>query len=234
VSSDARPAVAVPESTLAAHPETAYFWGHVAGSGDLVASCVRVETTDEAAAEALAAIAGGAQTDHSVREREYAHDTSITRREDEYTVQVFGDLAARAAAAFGLPYDGDAGGYRLDAFDGHERQLLRGLVESCGTVCFKSSAGTVGLSFVHEDRALLETVQSLLEGVPPEAPTGDLADASSGYYVSVADDAVPALGAWLYEGSTESGLFAPSRRRKLRRSLERADGVDAGVEVGEP
>jgi hypothetical protein len=226
--------VDVPESPLAAHPETAYFWGYVAGSGDLTESCVRVETTDEAAAERLAAVAGGTQTDHRVREREYAHDTSITRREDEYTVQVFGSLAERAAAAFGLPVDGEAGGYRLDAFDGYERQFLRGVVESCGTVCFKSSSGTVGLSVVHEDRALLETVQSLLDDLSVDAPYGELAEASSGYYFSVEDGAVPDLGAWLYEGSTDSGLFAPTRRRKLRRSLEQADGVDATLEVGEP
>lgn len=233
MSTDA-PRVDVPESALAAHPETAYFWGYVAGSGDLTESCVRVETTDEAAAERLAAVAGGAETDHRVREREYAHDTSITRREDEYTVQVFGDLAGRAAAAFGLPIDGDAGGYRLDAFEGDERQLLRGVVESCGTVCFKSSSGTVGLSVVHEDRALLETVQSLLEDLPVDAPYGEPAEASSGYYFSVEDGAVPDLGAWLYEGSTDSGLFAPTRRRKLRRSLEQADGVDATLGGGEP
>jgi len=234
MSTDA-PRVDVPDSALAAHPETAYFWGHVAGSGDLEASCVRVETTDEAAAETLAAIVGGAQTDHRVREREYAHDTSITRHEDEYTVQVFGDLAERAAAAFGLPYDGDAGGYRVDALAAdHDRQLLRGLVESCGTVCFKSSTSTVALSFVHEDRALLGRGRSLLDDAPPAAPYGDLADASSGYYFSVEDDAVPELGAWLYEGSADSGLFAPSRRRKLRRSLEQAEGVDASLEVAEP
>lgn len=228
------PQVDVPDSVLAAHPETAYFWGYVAGSGELTGSCVRVVTTDEDAAETLAAIAGGAETDHRVREREYAHDTSITRREDEFTVQVFGDLAERAAAAFGLPFDGDDGGYRVDAFDGHERQFLRGLAESCGTVCFKSSPGTVGLSFVHEDRALLEKLQSLLDDVPPAAPYGDVEDASSGYYFSVEDDAVPELGAWLYEGSADSGLFAPSRRGKLKRSLERAENVDASLAEVEP
>ncbi|MXR19731.1 cobalamin biosynthesis protein [Halobacterium bonnevillei] len=234
MSSEQTAAVDVPDSPLAAHPETAYFWGHVAGSGDLTEACVTIETCDETAADRLAAIAGGTQTDHHIREREYAHDTSITRREDEYTVQVFGDLASRGAAAFGLPLDGDAGGYRLDAFDGHERQFLRGLVESCGTVCFKAETGTVGLSVVHEDRALLAKFQSLLDDLPVAAPYGDVADASSGYYVSVEDDAVPALGAWLYGGSEDSGLFAPTRRRKLERSLDQADGVDATVEGSGP
>ncbi|MGB9965121.1 cobalamin biosynthesis protein [Halobacterium sp. CBA1126] len=224
--------VDAPDSALAGHPETAYFWGHVAGAGDLSDACVTVETSDEAAADTLAAIAGGERTGHRVAEREYAHDTSVTRREDEYTVQVFGGLAARAAAAFGLPLDGDAGGYRLDALAEHDRQLLRGVVEACGTVCFKSSAGTVGLSVVHEDRALLERVQSLLDDAPVDAPYGEPAAASSGYYFSVEDAAVPELGAWLYEGSEASGLFAPSRRRKLRRSLEQAEGVDVSLEVG--
>lgn len=218
--------VTVPDSLLANHPETAYFWGYAAGSGDLTETSVTIETNDETAAERLVAIAGGGSVDHSIAEREYAHDTSITRREDEYTVQVFGDVAARAAAAFGLPLDGEAGGYRFSAFDGNERQLLRGLLEACGTVCFKSSSGTVGISFVHEDQRLLETIQSLLGDLPVDAPCGERSEASSGYYFSVKDSAAGEVGPHLYDGTEESGLFAPSRRRKLRRSLEQAEGVE--------
>ncbi|MFC7165019.1 cobalamin biosynthesis protein [Halospeciosus flavus] len=215
--------VDTPDTLLAAHPETAYFWGHVAGSGELRESCISLTTGDEIAADRLAAIAGGAQVDHRIAERDYAHDTTVTRRQDEYTVQVFGDVSRRAAAAFGLPLDGEAGGYRFDAFAGHERQLLRGLIEACGTVCFKSSTGTVGLSFVHEDERLLERIQTLLGDLPVDAPTNDLDKASSGYWFGVDDAAVPTVGPWLYEESEESGLFAPSRRRKLRKSLEQAE-----------
>lgn len=210
-----------PDDMLAAHPETAYFWGRVAGDGDLEADCVTVRTTDETAARRLAAIAGAEQVDHRILEREYAHDTSITRAEDEYTVQVFGGLADRAGAALGLPIDGDPGGYRFGAFADHDRQLLRGLLEGCGTVCFKSDDGAVGVSFVHGDRRLLDTVQSLLDDLPLEAPCGEVSEASSGYWFGVADDAVPELGPWLYDGSEDTGLFAPSRRRKLERSLDR-------------
>jgi len=216
-----------PRDLLARHPETAYFWGRAIGDGTVESDCVTVRTNDETAARRLAAIAGAEQVDHRIREREYAHDTSITRSEDEYTVQVFGQLGERAGASLGLPLDGQPGGYRLDVFDGQRRQLLRGLVEGCGTVCFKSDDGVVGVSFVHDDRALLETVQSLLADVPPAAPHGDFSETSSGgYWFSVADDAVPDLGPWLYEGSEQSGLFAPSRRRKLYRSLEQAEQVD--------
>jgi hypothetical protein len=219
-----------PADMLAAHPETAYFWGRVAGDGDLTADCVTVRTNDETAAERLAAIAGAdgavreTGVDDRIVEREYAHDASITRAEEEFTMQVFGGLADRASAAFGLPIDGHPGGYRLDTFDEHRRQLLRGLLEGCGTVCFKSSAGTVGISFVHDDRRLLERIDALLSAVPVETPTGEISESSAGgYWFGVDDEAAPALGPWLYEGSEASGLFAPSRRAKLLRSLDRVE-----------
>ncbi|SFS08708.1 hypothetical protein SAMN05216559_3493 [Halomicrobium zhouii] len=212
-----------PRDLLAAHPETAYFWGRVAGDGECEEGCVTVRTTDETAARRLAAIAGADQIDRRILEREYAHDTAITRKADEYVVQVLGDLADRAGAALGLPFDGQPGGYRFDVFADHDRQLLRGLLEGCGTVCFKSDAGAVGVSFVHEDERLLRTVQSVLDRIPVDSPHDDLADASSGYWFGVDDDRVPALGEWVYDGTDESGLFAPSRRRKLRKSLDRID-----------
>jgi hypothetical protein len=214
-----------PADMLESHPETAYFWGRVVGDGELTSDCVTVRAGHETAARRLAAIAGAEQVDHRIVEREYAHDTSVTRTSDEYTVQVFGPLAARAGAALGLPIDGDAGGYRLDALADHDRQLLRGLLEGCGTICFKSDAGAVGLSFVHEDRAVLERIDRLLAALPVDAPTAAIGETSSGgYWFSVDDAAVPAVGPWLYEGSETSGLFDPERRRKLTRSLEQADG----------
>ncbi|MFB6101496.1 MAG: cobalamin biosynthesis protein [Haloplanus sp.] len=223
-----------PSNLLASHPETAYFWGRVVGDGDLTADCVTVRTNDETAAERLAAIAGARVTDERIVERDYAHDTSITRPEEEFTVQVFGDLADRASAAFGLPLDGAPGGYRLDTFADHRRQLLRGLLEGCGTVCFKSSAGAVGVSFVHDDHRLLERIDGLLDAVPVDAPTGEVAESSSGgYWFGVDDDAVPSFGPWLYTGSEASGLFAPSRRAKLLRSLDRA-GADVGTGAADP
>jgi hypothetical protein len=210
-----------PTDMLAAHPETAYFWGRVAADGECRGDCVTVRTTDETAARRLATIAGAERTDRRIVERAYAHDTSITRREEEYTVQVVGPLAERASGALGLPFDGESGGYRLDPLADYDRQLLRGLVEGCGTVCFKSDDQAVGLSFVHEDRGLLRTVQSLLDDLPVAAPYDEPSEASSGYWFGVDDDAVPTVGEWLYEGSESTGLFAPSRRRKLRKSIER-------------
>ena len=214
-----------PGDMLAAHPETAYFWGRVAGDGDCREACVTVRTSDETAARRLGSIAGAELTDQRIVERPYAHDTSITRQEEQYTVQVVGPLAERASGALGLPFEGEAGGYRLDPLADYDRQLLRGLVEGCGTVCFKSGDGdsseAVGLSFVHESEGLLRTVQSLLDDIPVAAPYGELSETSSGYWFGIEDNAVPAVGEWCYEGSESSGLFAPSRRRKLRQSIER-------------
>jgi len=233
-----------PKHLLDSHPETAYFWGRVIGDGSVSADGVTVRTNDEDAAERLAGIGGSedraerdprkgergasrpassASVDHRVEEREYAHDTSITRSEDSYTVQIHGPVGDRAAAALGLPFGGDPGGYRLDTLAEHDRQLLRGLLEGCGTVCFKSSAGTVGISFVHDDRAALERIGALLDSADVDAPYGDISETSSGgYWFGLDDEAAPAFGEWLYRGSESEGLFAPSRRRKLRRSIEEA------------
>jgi len=220
------------DDLLAATPATAYFWGRVAGDGDLTDGCVTVRAGDETAADALAAVAGARRTDadHRVAERESAHDASIVRYGDEYELQVLGAPADRASAALGLPIDGQAGGYRLDALDDHRPQLVRGLLEACGTVCFRESAGAVGVSFVHDDEALLRTVRSNLEAAEPHAPTDDLAESSSGgYWFGLADGAdVAGFADWVYDGSEASGLYAADRRQKLRRSVERATGGEVG------
>lgn len=214
-----------PKHLLDAHPETAYFWGRVIGDGSVSADGVTVRTNDENAAERLEAVAGADSVDRDTIEREYAHDTSITRSEERYTVQIHGPVGERAAAALGLPFEGDPGGYRLDTLAEYDRQLLRGLLEGCGTVCFKSSAGTVGISFVHDDRAVLERVGGLLEAADIDAAYGDISETSSGgYWFGLDDGAAPAFGEWLYEDSDRTELFAPSRRRKLRRSIEEAEG----------
>ena len=214
-----------PKHLLDAHPETAYFWGRVIGDGEVTAGGVTVRTNDEDAAERLAAIAGADGVDRDTVEREYAHDTSITRSEAQYTVQIHGPVGDKAAAALGLPFEGDPGGYRLDTLAKHDRQLLRGLLEGCGTVCFKSSAGTVGISFVHDDRTVLERIGGLLDAADVDAPYGDISETSSGgYWFGLDDGAAPAFGEWLYGESDRTGLFAPSRRRKLRRSIKEAEG----------
>ncbi|AFK20896.1 cobalamin biosynthesis protein (plasmid) [Haloferax mediterranei ATCC 33500] len=208
---------------LKSAPKTAYLWGHVAGSDDIESDTVTVRTNDETCANRVAAIAGGGDIDQQVTERPYAHNTSVTRTKDEYLVTVEGDIIKSATGAFGLPVGDDAGGYRFDVFDEYRKQLLRGLLESCGTVCFKSSSGTVGISFVHDDRTLLETIDGLLESCPVDAPTGDISETSSGgYWFGLDDDAAAPFGTWVYDGSDETNLFAPTRRRKLTRSLEQA------------
>ena len=216
-----------PADLLAGHPATAYFWGHVAGSGEVTGDGIEVVTNDEESAETLAAIAGGDFADlaHETTTREYAHDTSITRTEEEYTVSIDGSDLYGASGPLGLPVDGRRN-YRFSAFSAHKRELLRGLLEGCGTVCFKSSSGTVGISFVADDRALLEVIDDLLETCPIDAPTGEISETSSGgYWFGLEDAAAPDFGAWVYDESEQTGLYAPSRRRKLRRSLEQAENV---------
>ena len=217
--------VGVPDDLLAGHPATAYFWGRVAGNGDIERDRLTVTTNDEAAAETLSEIVGS-EIDHEQNTRDYAHNTDITKTEDEYTVAVTGDDLFGMSGALGLPVDG-RGNYRFGAFADHRRDLLRGILEGCGTICFKSSSGTVGVSFVHDDAALLELVQELLDDCPAEAPYGELSETSSGgYWFGVDDDAAAEFGMWLYEETAATGLFAPSRRRKLVQSLDQATDVD--------
>jgi len=220
------------EDLLTSTPATAYLWGRVAGDGELTQDCVTVRTADETSADALAAIAGAGRTDqdHRIAARESAHDASIVRFEDEYKLQVFGVLADRASAALGLPLDGEPGGYRFDTFSEHRPQLVRGLLEACGTVCFRETSGSVGVSFVHDDEALLRTVQSLLDAADPYVPAGDLSETSSGgYWFGLGDDAdMATFTRWVYAGSDGSGLYSAERRQKLRRSVERATGSQVG------
>ncbi|MDJ1430569.1 cobalamin biosynthesis protein [Halostagnicola sp. A-GB9-2] len=230
--------IEVPADPLASHPASAYLWGHIAGSGDVGDDTVEVVTNDEASANVLAAIAGG-EIDHETNSREYAHDASITRTEDEYTLEIgssetaSGDTVRETDDALfgrrstlGLPVDG-RGNYRFSAFSSHERELLRGILEGCGTICFKSKSETVGISFVHDDEALLELTRELIEDCPIEAPMGELSETSSGgYWFGVDDAAAPEFGTWLYEDCEETGLYAPSRERKLRKSLEQAESYD--------
>lgn len=233
--SDANSSAAVPSpepDLLASTPATAYFWGRVAGDGELSQDCVTVRAGDETAADALAAVAGADRGDaaHRVEARESAHDASIVRFEEEYELQVFGAPADRASAALGLPMDGQPGGYRFDAFSDYRAELVRGLLEACGTVCFRESSGSVGVSFVHDDERLLETIRSQLDAADPHMPTDDLAETSSGgYWFGLADDAdAAAFARWAYAGSEASGLYSTDRRQKLRRSVERATGGDVG------
>ncbi len=219
--------IEIPTDPLAGHPATAYFWGHVAASGTVSSDGLEVTTTDETSAGVLATIAGGELTQETTS-REYAHDTSITRTEDEYTLSIPADdgkLLGRTSS-LSLPVDGH-GNYRFRAFSSHRRELLRGILEGCGTICFKSKSDTVGISFVHEDRDLLERIRELIADCPIAAPMGDLGETSSGgYWFGVDDDAAPAFGTWLYESCQQTGLYAPSRRRKLTHSLEQAEADD--------
>lgn len=217
-----------PDDMLARHPETAYFWGHVAGGGQVTDRGIEIDVADEDAARRLSAIAGGGTVDHRIAEREFAHDTAVTRQADEYTVQIVDPtLAANAAAALGLPVGSDPGGYRFDALRDHRRELLRGLLEACGVVCFRESSAAVGISFVHDDARLLARIRTTLDAVGFDAEEPQ-PSSSGGHWFGVADGDTTAFAEWVYEGADDSGLFATTRRRKTLRSVERAAGLDVG------
>lgn len=198
--------------------ETSYFWGWVAGGGELTDDAVAVRTQDEQAANALGTIGGVVETDNEVVAHESAHDASIVRYAEEYELRI--------PVADPPAFDGEW----VERFTAHRPQLVRGLLEACGTICFRESSASVGISFVHEDERLLETLRSLLGGASLSIPTEKLAASSSGgWWFGLADGAdTEAFARWVYAGSEASGLYSTERRRKLRRSVERATGGDVG------
>ena len=233
--------VDAPDDLLDPHPETAYFWGRVAGDGRVTDRAVVAETADEAVAERLAAIAGADSVDHRIAERAFAHDTAVTRQADAYTVELVDpSLATTAAHALGLPTDDEGAEsddatvspavYRFDRFAAHRRPLLRGLLEACGVVCFRESAGAVGVSFVHDDDRLLRRVRALLEAVDVGSDSPQSAS-SGGYWFGIDDADTTAFAEWVYAGTPDSGLFATDRRQKTLRSVERAAGLAVGTLV---
>jgi len=167
---------------------------HVAGSGDISDDSIEVVTNDEASAEVLAAIAGG-DLEHETTTRDYAHDTSITRTETS--------TRSRSAVR------GRGGRHqRLRPARAQRRSSLRwpwelplrrvlelrsgtasGLLEGCGTICFKSSSGTVGISFVHDDEELLEFARELIASAPSMLRWATSRNILGGYWFGVDDDA---------------------------------------------
>ncbi|UPM42812.1 cobalamin biosynthesis protein [Halocatena salina] len=221
---------------LTSTPETAYFWGRVAGDGTVTTDRVTVRVGDETALDAVAGIVGAdarEHTEHTVAAHESAHDATVVRYEEAYELRIpVSPSFAQRATDVGVVTGTDAPeNRRFDGFDDHRQQLVRGLLEACGTVCFRESSASVGISFVHDDARLLEALRSLLGDAAPEIPTAELSESSSGgYWFGLASDADPAAFArWVYAGSDDSELYAADRRRKLRRSVERAmgGGVDS-------
>ncbi|RRJ33710.1 cobalamin biosynthesis protein [Halocatena pleomorpha] len=217
-------------------PETAYFWGRVAGNGTVTTDRVIVRVGDKSALDAVAgtseADANGEDPKHTIAVHESAHDATVVRYEEVYELRIpvspsFAQRATDAGVVTGADVPENR---RFTGFDDHRQQLVRGLLEACGTVCFQESSASVGVSFVHEDKQLLEALRTLLGNAAPEIPTEGLSESSSGgYWFGLAATADPAAFArWVYAGSDDSGLYAADRRRKLRRSVERATGGDVG------
>ncbi len=83
---------------------------------------------------------------------------------------------------------------------------------------FKSDDEAVGISFVHDDERLLRTIQTLLDRCPVDAPTAKFGD-FVGATGSVSTTTRHPSRHWVYDGSDETNLFAPTRRQKLQKAL---------------
>ncbi|MDY6775834.1 MAG: hypothetical protein SV253_07140 [Halobacteria archaeon] len=177
--------------------EYAYAWGYAVGSRGVEDGEIEFEVKHRETAEKLADILGG-EADPVTRERENAH------RDVEGEERVY-EVSAKTDADFHDDIE------RLKSFvdDGYEKVSLRGLLESCGTICYKKSTKSLGVSFSTPSHRLTTTIQDLIE---PDFETGHIERASSGnYWFSVED--VDDFADYVYED--KANLYSPPRHDKL-------------------
>ncbi|XGI84408.1 hypothetical protein ACEU6E_03940 [Halorutilales archaeon Cl-col2-1] len=189
--------------------EYAWAWAYTVGSRGVEDGGIEFEVKHKETAEKLSGILGG-ETAPVTRERENAH------RDVEGEERVY-EVSAEADNEFHDDIQ------RLKSFvkKGYERESLRGLLESCGTICYKKSTKSLGVSFSTPSHRLTTTIQDIIE---PEFETGHIERASSGnYWFSVED--VGDFADYVYED--KGNLYSPPRHDKLegcREQVRQASG----------
>ncbi|WP_330631834.1 cobalamin biosynthesis protein [Halocatena halophila] len=218
---------------------TAYLWGHIIGNGSITDDAIVVRFSDRNLASRLQSIGNQPSSlSHETAANRSAHDATITRFEETFELRY--SLGARAidrlTDQLGIDAREEYVCPELERFELHRRQLCRGLLESCGTICFRESSATVGVSFVHDDRGVLQEIRRQLRMSEPTVLTNSIEESSSGgYWFGLADATeFGACTRWWYARSDDSGLYEPARRKKLRRSVERALERSVGELHGDP
>ncbi len=217
--------------------KTAYLWGRIIGNGSVTDDAIVVRVGDRALASRLRSIGNqtGTRT-HETTATQSAHDATVTRFKATFELRY--SLCSRDMDRLTdhLDIDGPGGCPELDRFESYRQQLCRGLLESCGTICFRESSATVGVSFVHDDRDVLQEIRRQLRVSEPTVRTNPIEESSSGgYWFGLADATeFGACTRWWYAQSDDSGLYEPARRNKLRRSVERHLERSVGELHGDP
>ena len=112
-----------------------------------------------------------------------------------------------------------------DIFDRYRHQqpdLERGILEGCGTLCYKRSIRGIGISFTSFDRKWLS---ALREEIRKHHPCGPIATTDRGSrWFSIEDEATRSYADWLY--GDPAAPHSRVRRRKLQQVLGQIGASD--------
>lgn len=96
-----------------------------------------------------------------------------------------------------------------------QSHLERGILEGCGTLCYKKSTRGIGISFTSFDP---EWLSALRREIEKHHPCGPIAETERGSrWFSIEDEATRSYADWLY--GDPAAPHSRSRRRKLKQVL---------------
>jgi|GEM_PF-2621986 len=100
----------------------------------------------------------------------------------------------------------------------------RGILEGCGTLCYKKESRRIGISFTSTDPTWLEELHA---EVGREYPCGPVQKSERGsYWFGIADASTRAYATWLYHDP--QAPHSKARRRKLRQVLGQLSELRSG------
>ncbi|TAJ97798.1 MAG: hypothetical protein EPO39_19130 [Candidatus Manganitrophaceae bacterium] len=103
----------------------------------------------------------------------------------------------------------------FDRYRSLQPHLERGILEGCGTLCYKKSTRGIGISFTSFDPEWLSALRSEIQ---KHHPCGSIAQSErKSHWFSLADEATRAYVDWLYGDPTAP--HSRARRRKLQQVL---------------
>jgi hypothetical protein len=103
----------------------------------------------------------------------------------------------------------------FDQYRSHQPHLERGILEGCGTLCYKKSTRGIGISFTSFDP---DWLSALRHEIQQHHPCGPIAKTERGsHWFSIEDEATRSYTDWLY--GDPDAPHSRNRRRKLQQVL---------------
>jgi hypothetical protein len=103
----------------------------------------------------------------------------------------------------------------FEAYRREQADLERGILEGCGTLCYRKSTRGMGISFASYDRDWLAVLHGEVQKHDPCLPMRQTERGS--HWFSIDEGATRRYAGWLY--SDPAAPHSPSRRRKLLQVL---------------